>query len=220
MTIFSTLSDFLKNQYDRLACSFLSWRYRHRPYIEYYRAIMKRRTRRDPKTAVGGNWGHRGQFDRLLKYGLKPEHWLFDIGCGSLRGGLHFIDYLLPGHYTGNDISEEILAAGREFLNEAGLREKNPRLFLANDLRFNELAAEKFDYIHAQSVLSHMPPEDIEQLFENLPRLMHANSIFLASFFLTQGDKIFPTVQRQNFFYPLAWIKETAARYGLSADLA
>jgi cyclopropane fatty-acyl-phospholipid synthase-like methyltransferase len=26
-------------------------------------------------------------FDLLLKYGLKPEHKLLDIGCGSLRIG-------------------------------------------------------------------------------------------------------------------------------------
>ena len=56
---------------------------------------------------IGGHWEALGklQFDYLVANGLKPGHRLLDIGCGTLRGGRHFIRYLAPGGYTGIDIS-------------------------------------------------------------------------------------------------------------------
>ena len=37
----------------------------------------------------------------LRQAGLSPEHYLLDIGCGTLRGGIPLIDYLETGHYFG-----------------------------------------------------------------------------------------------------------------------
>ena len=37
------------------------------------------------------------QFDFLRAQGLRPNHVLFDIACGALRGGVHFINYLDAG---------------------------------------------------------------------------------------------------------------------------
>ena len=198
----------------------LLWKYRDRPYIEYYRAIMKRRTARDPKAAVGAvNSGER-QLTRLVLHGLKPEHTLFDFGCGSLRGGLYLIKYLNTGNYTGNDISEEILEAGRTFLREAGLEHKQPHLYHTNDLLFSEVSGKTFDYLHAQSVLSHMPPEDIEALFSNIPKIMHPKSQFFATFFLAEGDSIYPSNQRRNFHYPFSWMQDCGAKHGLRVEMA
>src|SRR3989344_2962205 len=108
----------------------LLFRYRNMPYMEYYRAVMRRRARQDPKEAVGGRWelGSAGQIALLKRYGIEPRHTVLDIGCGSLRGGLNIIRYLDTGNYTGIDISEEILEAGRRFLREAELTQKKPTL--------------------------------------------------------------------------------------------
>lgn len=198
----------------------LLWKLRDRPYIEYYRAIMKRRTAVDPKAAVGAvNSGAR-QLTRLKLHGLKPAHTLFDFGCGSLRGGLYLIEYLDAGKYTGNDISIEILDAARKFLREAHLEHKQPHLYYTNDLLFNEVSGQTFDYLHAQSVLSHMPPEDIEALFTNIPKIMHSKSQFLASFFLAEGSSICPSNQKRNFHYPFSWMQETGAKLGLKVEMA
>ena len=40
-------------------------------------------------------------FELLLKCGLKREHKLLDIGCGSLRVGKHIINYLNDNNYYG-----------------------------------------------------------------------------------------------------------------------
>ena len=41
------------------------------------------------------------QFCILTTLGLRENHKLLDIGCGSLRGGRLFIPYLLPNGYYG-----------------------------------------------------------------------------------------------------------------------
>lgn len=64
--------------------------------------------------AVGGMWKEIGrlQFDFLVAHGLAPSHLLLDMGCGTLRGGLHFIRYLEPGHYWGVDKGRDLLGRG------------------------------------------------------------------------------------------------------------
>jgi cyclopropane fatty-acyl-phospholipid synthase-like methyltransferase len=175
---------------------------------------MKRRVQQNTKEATGGGWGSTGrmQLDRLQRYGMQPNHALFDLGCGQLRGGRFLISYLNAGNYTGNDISPEILEAAKLTLQTEGLTGKKPHLFLTDNLEFAEVSGKKFDYIHAQSVLSHMPPEDIDLLFKNIKVLMHEKTQFLATFFLSKDDKIHPANSMKNFFYPFEWLAETGTK--------
>jgi len=46
------------------------------------------------------------QFNLLTMLGLRENHFLLDVGCGSLRGGRLFIPYLLPHHYFGIEPNE------------------------------------------------------------------------------------------------------------------
>jgi len=59
---------------------------------------------------IGGLWEKIGelQFNFLVKNGLEPKHFLLDIGCGSLRGGIHFIRFLEECHYFGIDKNQEL----------------------------------------------------------------------------------------------------------------
>lgn len=54
---------------------------------------------------VRGSWEELGrlQFEYLLANGLQREHRLLDIGCGALRGALHFIKHRAPVNYLGID---------------------------------------------------------------------------------------------------------------------
>ena len=49
------------------------------------------------------------QFDYLVEHGLQPQHYLLDVGCGPIRGGMHFIRYLETGHYYGVDLNAPVL---------------------------------------------------------------------------------------------------------------
>src|SRR5215475_8544809 len=60
----------------------------------------------------------------LKQMGLQPAHYLLDIGCGTLRGGIPLIDYLDPGHYFGVEVRPLVLEEAAKELGEAGLEHK------------------------------------------------------------------------------------------------
>jgi SAM-dependent methyltransferase len=95
------------------------------------------------RNIVGGMWEEIGrlQFDFLVEKGLKTDCYFLDVGCGSLRGGVHFIRYLEPGHYFGIDKSKELLDAGRNVeLKRYNLLEQNPILIQMDNFRTPDLA--------------------------------------------------------------------------------
>jgi len=180
---------------------------------------MKIRVAKDPKTAVGGMWDEIGrfQFDFLCAQGLMPYHTLLDIGCGTLRGGLHFIEYLEEGKYYGIDISAEALGAGEIFLIEAKLQHKQPTLKVNTDLKFKNLHGRAFDFLLAQSVLTHMPIEDIGELFANIHKVMHYRSVFFATF--SERNTIRYKKQRLAFRYPFEILRTIGENNGCSVVL-
>jgi cyclopropane fatty-acyl-phospholipid synthase-like methyltransferase len=207
---------------DALHDRVLLFKHRNEPYFHYYRAVIDKRAVKDPQEAVGGQWEKNGmvQLDRLKIHGLKPHHTLLDIGCGSLRGGRHFIQYLDKGNYVGIDISKEVLEAGHEVLKEHNLDNKEPTLLVASDLTLDYLGGRKFDYIHAQSVFSHMPQEDIEGYFSNLYKVMKPDTQFYASFFESQNETYYPVYRKQDFYFPFSMLEEMGRKYGLNVNRA
>jgi hypothetical protein len=90
--------------------------------VDGIRIVVSRGEHRD---VIGGLWDQLGQlqFDYMIREGLKPHHKLLDIGCGSLRGGIHFIRYLDAGNYIGTDPNMSLLDAGYEIeLGSSGLK--------------------------------------------------------------------------------------------------
>ncbi|MFC2088718.1 class I SAM-dependent methyltransferase [Calditrichota bacterium] len=162
---------------------------------------MKRASKIDPKQAIGGMWEEIGQlqFAFLVDQGLKSNNTFLDLGCGSLRGGVHFIRFLDKEKYYGVDISREILNEGKKFMIEEKLDEKNPTLKLINDNSFDKFSNLKFDFILAQSVLTHMPIDDIKELFSNVHKVMKNETLFFATFH-DGGDKSY-TPDFKNFYY-------------------
>jgi SAM-dependent methyltransferase len=180
---------------------------------------MDRRARSDPKEAVGGMWEVIGPFQLryLRRAGLQPENSLLDIGCGSLRGGLHLIRYLQPGRYTGTDISSELLKAGRQFIDEEGLTAKGPHLHRVRDFRFQALAGQKFDFIQAFGVFTDIPKGLVDECFAHLPALMNSHSVFYATFANSPAYR--PNPAAKSFWYPWPMLKEMAESHGLVVNL-
>ena len=70
------------------------------------------------KEFLGGKaagWDARGAFQcALLEHlGLRPGDTLLDIGCGPIRGGVHFIRFLDAGGYRGVDYNPSFVAAAQ-----------------------------------------------------------------------------------------------------------
>lgn len=88
---------------------------------------------------VGGMWEEIGklQFDFLVKQGLKPSHCFLDIGCGSFRGGIHFINYLDAGNYLGIDKEKALIDLGIEKeLGNTVYEKKKPEVVVSDNFTF------------------------------------------------------------------------------------
>jgi SAM-dependent methyltransferase len=134
---------------------------------------------------VGGRWEQMGALQKsfLIEQGLRPEHRLLDVGCGSLRAGIQLIPYLDPGHYYGIDASAELLAAGEVELERAGLSDRAPALRCDASFDVGSFG-EQFDYVIAHSVFTHIPINSILVcLLEVSQVLRPPDGRFYASFF-------------------------------------
>jgi len=143
----------------------------------------------------------------LRDMGLKPGHYLFEIGCGTLRGGLPLIQYLENGHYHGVEVREEVLEEGRKELRESGLEGKNPTLLLSSNI--SQLTVnQKFDYIWAFSVLIHMNDTILNDTLDFVSKNLSKKGVFYAN--VNIGDREegnwqgFPVVTRAFEFYSQA----------------
>jgi hypothetical protein len=91
---------------------------------------------KEHRALFGGLWDELGrlQLEFLVEAGLEPRHKLLDIGCGCLRGGIHYLDYLDEGNYFGLDVNSSLIEAGKIEVEEAG-RTRLERLIRACRLR-------------------------------------------------------------------------------------
>jgi SAM-dependent methyltransferase len=136
---------------------------------------------------VGGLWEQLGrlQFDFLVRDGLTPDARLLDVGCGCLRGGVHFVRYLRPGHYYGLDVNASLLRAGFEWeLPQAGLAGRLPRENLLADGRFEAWRfGVLFDAALAQSLFTHLPAQAVHACLREVARCLRPGGRFYATFF-------------------------------------
>jgi hypothetical protein len=101
------------------------------------------------------------QFEFMLAKGLKPSDKLLDVGCGALRGGRHFIEYLDPGNYYGIDKHIELIIYGvaRE-LTVPRFRQKMPHFVVSDSFEFAKLGS-GFTYALAQSLFPSLSAAEI-----------------------------------------------------------
>lgn len=128
------------------------------------------------------------QFSLMTLLGLREGHSLLDIGCGSLRAGRLFIVYLLPDHYCGIEPEEWLVREGlaRELGPELSER-KRPRFQYSAEFPCTAFG-HAFDYLLAQSIFSHASIAQIRRCLTACREVMHAQSLFAASFLEGERD--------------------------------
>jgi len=157
------------------------------------------------------------QFDFLIAAGLQKDSKLLDIGCGSLRAGLHFIPYLNEACYFGLEPNKWLVDEGiKQNLTESIVNEKQP-LFEYNsnfDLSgFNS----NFDFVIAQSIFSHASQSQIKQCLSEVNSTLNKNGLFLATFVLGkanyEGDEwVYPACVRYTESHIKKMIEETGLK--------
>lgn len=147
---------------------------------------------------VGGMWDLLGQlqFDFMINAGLKPHHRFLDVGCGCLRGGIKFIEYLEPGNYYGLDINASLLKAGEHELTLSQLDHKLPTLVHDENFSFDKLGNE-FDFLLAISVFTHLPINNINHCLAKAVKVMGTESRFYATYFEAPSAVFFEKIAHQ-----------------------
>jgi ubiquinone/menaquinone biosynthesis C-methylase UbiE len=133
---------------------------------------------------VGGKWDEIGrlQLDGLIGRGLKPHHKLCDAGCGSLRAGVHFVNYLDAGNYYGLDINASLIDAGREELERGGPSGKEANLLVTDAFEMSGFGA-TFDYIIAFSLFTHLHANYIVRCLVEARKTIAPDGQLLATIF-------------------------------------
>lgn len=139
---------------------------------------------------AGGLWDELGelQLDFLVAQGLGPSSRLLDVGCGPLRAGIRFVDYLEPGNYYGLDVNASLLDAGYDVELPETLRAKLPRDHLRATDRFDCDFGVEFDFAIAQSLFTHISLSQVRLCLYRAARAMRPGGRFFATFFEAPAD--------------------------------
>ncbi|MGB3455168.1 MAG: class I SAM-dependent methyltransferase [Litorimonas sp.] len=155
-------------------------------------ALKRRIATQGHRKVVGGLWDVIGPMQRnyLADVGHKPSDTLLDVGCGSLRGGKHLIEWLQPGRYHGFDISQDLLDAGYKKELTDNQRERLPRHQLADGNRFSfPKTWANIDRAFAFSLMTHLNLNSIGLLFHQLGRVLSPAAEFHTTVFdIPDGD--------------------------------
>lgn len=140
------------------------------------------------RDVIGGLWDELGDLQRdfLISRGVRPAHFLVDIGAGSFRAGVKLVPYLEAGHYYAIDSQLVLMQAGYE--NEIvpeGLAGRFPAANFAANLSFDVSGfGRMFDFALAQSVFTHMPVRRLADCLVALAPFMRVGGMFYFTVFL------------------------------------
>ncbi|MEP7190009.1 MAG: class I SAM-dependent methyltransferase [Roseiflexaceae bacterium] len=122
------------------------------------------------------------QFCLLTSLGLRENHTLLDIGCGSLRGGRLALMYLLPERYFGIEPEGWLIEAGiQKEIGQDLVDLKKPSFNTDGNFTLS-VFQRSFDYLIAQSVFSHATQAQIHRCLEEATKVMTPSSLFITNF--------------------------------------
>ena len=145
-----------------------------RPGDQHYRAYVGVPSQYD---FIGAS-----QFFLLCAVGLRDYHKLLDFGCGSLRAGRMIIPYLNYGNYFGIEPNQWLVKDGIKIeLGKDLVRIKKPTFSFNDDFDCG-IFDKKFDYIIAQSILSHCGPDLLKKFLRNASGALKENGLLVFTY--------------------------------------
>lgn len=139
------------------------------------------------RLAVGGDFEAVGLLlrDAVIHHGLKPDHYLIDVGCGSGRLAKPLSDYL-KGRYLGIDVVPELLDYARTMIARPDWRFE-----LAKGLTIPE-KDESADMVCFFSVITHLLHEESYLYLREAKRVLKRGGRIVFSFLDFRIDSLWP----------------------------
>jgi|TARA_B110000467_G_C18330882_1_gene493010 SAM-dependent methyltransferase len=133
---------------------------------------------------VGGEYDQIGKLERsaLIDLGLKRNHSLVDIGCGSGRLPFALRDYL-EGPFVGTDILEEALGYANDKCGRPDWR------FVPTSEPSIPLSEATVDFVTFFSVFTHLLDEDIYRFLLEAKRVLRPGGKIVFSFLDFECDR-------------------------------
>jgi len=144
---------------------------------------------------------------------LKPNENFLDVGSGAGRMALPLTSYLKDGIYEGfeihsegvewckNNISNKFPNFHFQKVDVFNKLYNNKGKILAKDFKF-PYNDETFHFVNLTSVFTHMVPDDIENYFSEISRVLKKHGRCLISYFLLNDeskDNIQKNLSKKNF---------------------
>jgi len=139
------------------------------------------------------------QFALLFALGLNDRHRVLDFGCGSLRLGRLLIPFLRERGYFGIEPERWLIEDGlsRELGHDA-VRIKHPSF--SHDPTFNcGVFGKRFDFIVAQSIVSHTGPDLARKLIGTAAAALKPSGLMILSY--QRNDSAVPEWPADGWHY-------------------
>lgn len=118
----------------------------------------------------------------LYAFDLKETDKVLDFGCGSLRAGRMLIPFLLEGGYFGIEPNHWLIDDGIKYeLGQNATVIKKPRFSYNSDFDAT-IFDEEFDFVMAQSIVTHSGPTMTRALFRSVSKSIKQDGVFLLSY--------------------------------------
>jgi SAM-dependent methyltransferase len=143
----------------------------------------------------------RAAFDRYQRlFKLSPADKVVDYGCGSLRLGVHFIEFLAAGNYFGLDVTRDFMDIGMSAAPEL-IAQKKPQLLAIDDTSIGNAAEFGANAVISNAVSYHVHPEETDTYLDNLRRICVAPGARL--FFDVKLSNSTARFRSRGWAYPL-----------------
>jgi len=171
------------------------------------------------------------QFELLKRGGCKPSSKVLEIGCGWLNAGTRLIEYLDKGNYVGIDPNEWLrnIVMRQDDVRRL-VDEKQAKFLSVSDFDAGPVGM-KFDYIFANSILTHFAHWQLDLFFANTAKVLEQNGQIIASIYLAEGnaygskgskdkrDSMCQKWKSPGFsYFTLSTVVDAAKKHGLVAE--